>query len=262
MEPTDGPTDGPTDEPTDEPTDLVLRPATREDLPAIADLYVEVREAAVPAMPPQIHTVDEVHSYVGGWDLGKREVWLAEVDGEPVAFMVVAGSWLDSLYVRPGQARQGVGSALLDVAKSLRPAGFCLWVFESNIPAREFYLRRGLVDLERTDGSGNEEKAPDLRMAWPGTEPLVFYRSLIDSVDAELGELLNRRAALTAAVQLHKGSTERDLGREREIARALATRAPILGEERAARIVHAIITESLDAAERLDVSQEPPRVMP
>ena len=33
-----------------------------------------------------------------------------------------------------------------------------------------------------------------------------------------------------------------------EIARALAARAPLLGEERAARIVHAIITESLDAA--------------
>jgi chorismate mutase len=108
------------------------------------------------------------------------------------------------------------------------------------------------VELERTDGSTNEEKAPDLRMAWPGTDPLAFYRSLIDSVDADLGDLLNRRAALTAAVQLHKGSTERDPAREREIARALALRAPTLGEERAARIVHAIITESLDAVSAVE----------
>jgi chorismate mutase len=84
-------------------------------------------------------------------------------------------------------------------------------------------------------------------MAWAGTDPLAFYRSLIDAVDADLGELLNRRAALTAAVQRVKGSTERDLEREREIARALAARAPLLGEDRAGRIVHAIITESLDA---------------
>ena len=85
-------------------------------------------------------------------------------------------------------------------------------------------------------------------MAWPGTDPLAFYRRLIDEVDADLGDLLNRRAALTAAVQPHKVSPDRDLEREREIARTLALRAPALGEERLERIVHAIITESLDAA--------------
>jgi GNAT superfamily N-acetyltransferase len=228
--------------------EVVLRLAAPDDLPAIADLYLRVREAAVPSMPPQIHTVEEVHAYVGGWDLGKRDVWLAEVDDEPAAFMVVEGDWLNSLYVLPAHAGQGVGSSLLDVAKSLRPGGFCLWVFESNTPARDFYRHRGLVELEHTDGSTNEERAPDLRMAWPGEEPLAFYRGLIDDIDAQLGDLLNRRSALTRAVQLHKGSTERDPDRERAIARALAARAPILGEERAARIVHAIITESLDAA--------------
>jgi len=230
------------------PTELTLRPAVPDDLPAIAELYLRVREATVPSMPPQIHTAEEVYAYVGGWDLDRRDVWLAEDDGEPAAFMVVEGDWLNSLYVLPARSGQGVGSALLDVAKSLRPGGFCLWVFESNQPARSFYSARGLVELEHTDGSTNEEKAPDLRMAWPGTDPLAFYRSLIDSLDADLGDLLNRRAALTAAVQRHKGSTERDPAREREIARALALRAPVLGEERAARIVHAIITESLDAA--------------
>ena len=45
----------------------------------------------------------------------------------------------------------------------------------------------------------------------------------------------------------HKGTTGGPR-REREIAGALAGRAPLLGEDRAARIVHAIITESLDAA--------------
>ena len=100
---------------------------------------------------------------------------------------------------------------------------------------------------ERTDGAANEEKAPDIRMAWPGADPLGFYRSLIDSVDHDLGELLNRRAAITAAVQPHKETPERDLDREREIARALAVRAPALGEDRLHRIVHQIISESLDA---------------
>jgi chorismate mutase len=229
------------------PTDLVLRPATGEDLPAVAELLIKVRDAAYPAMPRGIHPPDEVRAYVGGWDLDTYDVWLAESKGRPVGYARVSSTWLEDLYVDRSAQRVGVGGALLDVVKARRPDGFCLWVFESNEPARTFYRARDLVDLERTDGAANEEKAPDIRMAWPGAHQLAFYRRLIDSVDVELGDLLNRRAALTRAVQQVKGSTERDLDREREIARALAARAPLLGEDRAGRIVHAIITESLDA---------------
>jgi ribosomal protein S18 acetylase RimI-like enzyme len=48
----------------------------------------------------------------------------------------------------------------------LRPDGFGLWVFESNLPAQAFYRAHGFEVTERTDGSGNEERAPDLRMDW------------------------------------------------------------------------------------------------
>ena len=163
------------------------------------------------------------------------------------------GDWLNGLYVAPDAAGSGVGSTLLDLVKAIRPNGFCLWVFESNTPAREFYRRRGLLDLERTDGSANMERTPDIKMAWPGRDPLAFYRGLIDDVDAQLGDLLARRVALTRVVQRHKrataGSTDRDLDREREIAHAMARRAPELGADRLERIVHAIITESLDASD-------------
>ena len=232
--------------PTEE---LSLRIATTDDLPLVAELSVRVRAAAVPAMPPGIHSDDEVLSYVCSWDLAAKDVWVAESGGTLVAFATIDGAWLDSLYVDPVAQGTGVGSALLDLVKSLRPGGFCLWVFESNTPARGFYGRHGLVELERTDGSGNEERAPDLRLAWPGTEPLTFLRGLIDEVDEQLGEVLNRRAALTRAVQPHKPDpSSRDLVREHAIAQALAARAPFLGSARIERIVHTIITESLDAA--------------
>ena len=230
------------------PTDLTLRQATAEDKPAIAELNFRVREAAYPAMPRSLHPLHEAQAWVGGWDLSACDVWLAEAGGSLEGYARFDREWLEDLYVDASTQGTGVGSALLDLVKAQRPGGFCLWVFESNEPARAFYRHRGLVELERTDGAGNEEKAPDIRMAWPGPDPLAFYRGLIDDVDAQLGDLLNRRSALTRAVQQVKGSTERDLEREREIARALAARAPLLGEDRAARIVHAIITESLDAA--------------
>lgn len=177
-----------------------------------------------------------------------NQTWVALSEEELVGYARVAGDWLDDLYVDPAHQGSGVGTMLLDVVKRLRPDGFCLWVFESNVDARSFYARRGLVELEHTDGSGNEERAPDLRMAWPGADPISFFRRLIDEVDAHLGDVLARRAALTRATQAHKPAPGRDPAREREIAEAMATRAPELGAERLARIVHTIITESLDAA--------------
>ena len=87
-------------------------------------------------------------------------------------------------------------------------------------------------------------------MAWPGQDPVAFFRRLIDDVDDSLGDLLARRVALTRAVQEVKESRERDAEREREIAERLARLAPELGADRLARIVHAIVTESLDAVER------------
>ena len=112
---------------------------------------------------------------------------------------------------------------LLDVAKSLRPHGFCLWVFESNAPARQLLrAARAASELERTDGSANEERSPDLKLAWPGADPIAFFRGLIDEVDADLGDLLARRAALTAAVQPAQGRPRARPGPRHAIAPAIA----------------------------------------
>ena len=87
-------------------------------------------------------------------------------DGEVLGFAVCTPTFLDGIYVRPDLKGQGLGSLLLDVVEATHPDGYELWVFESNAGARRLYERRGLVEVERTDGSGNEEKAPDIKMAW------------------------------------------------------------------------------------------------
>ncbi len=234
--------------PTDE---LSLRPATAADRDGVVEVYLAARRAA--PMPEPIHEEDSIRRWIGGRLRSDEPVWIAELAGAVTGYARFPGAWLDDLYVHPDHQGRGIGTALLDVVKAQRPEGFCLWVFESNAPARAFYERHGLVALEHTDGAGNEERAPDVRMAWPGGEPLAFFRGLIDDVDEQLGDLLARRAALTAAVQRHKATSglpaERDPHREAEIAAALARRAPALGEQRLQRIVHAIITESLDVVD-------------
>jgi GNAT superfamily N-acetyltransferase len=154
---------------TDHPT-LTIRPATAEDLRAIAEVFIATRAAAIPFMPASVHPPHEVVAFYAGIDLaaGVREPWVAEDSRGVVAFLEMTADWLDALYVHPDAQGEGIGTALLELAKTLRPNGFELWVFESNTPARAFYARHGLVERERTDGSGNEEKAPDIRMAWPG----------------------------------------------------------------------------------------------
>ncbi|WP_457205605.1 GNAT family N-acetyltransferase [Nocardioides sp. P5_C9_2] len=236
------------------PTEVSLRPAGPEDLPAVAEVHLAARRAAAPHMPAGVHPDDDVRRWVGSWDLTAREVWLAEADGALVGFAALTRTWLDGLYVAPDAQRSGVGSVLLDLAKAQRPDGFGLWVFESNVPARAFYARHGLVELERTDGSANEEHLPDVRMAWPGADPLRFFRAMIDEVDLLLGDALARRVALTRVVQEHKRDVSevadpaRDDARERDVVARVAELAPELGEARVARIMHAVISESLDAA--------------
>lgn len=230
------------------PTDgVLLRPASVADAPAMADVHVDCRLANVGSMPPMVHPRETAHRWMRGRLEGESTGWVAERDGRLVGYLVLTGEWLDDLFLAPGETGHGIGAALLDVAKAERPEGLCLWVFETNTGARRFYERHGLVELETTDGSSNAERSPDVRMVWPGPDPLSYLRHLIDDVDDQLGDLLARRAALTRAVQPHKTEPARDREREREIAARLAARAPALGEERVARIVHAIITESLDA---------------
>ena len=229
-------------------TELALRPATAADLPLLAEIHLAARRAAGGSFPPGVHRDDDVRAWVAGWDLTTYDVWLASASGRPAGYARCTPTWLDDLYVHPAAQGRGVGSALLDLVKSERPDGFGLWVFESNNPARDFYAAAGFVALERTDGSANEEQSPDIKMVWPGLDPLAYFRSMIDDVDLVLGDVLARRSALTRAVQAVKPTTERDPVREAEIPRRVAAVAPELGEERVARIVHTIITEALDAA--------------
>lgn len=149
--------------------EVVIRPADpadAADVEAIADLYTAARAAAVPFMPPALHTNAEDRVWFAARLAdGEHEAWVAE-SGALLGFALLTPTWLDGLYVDPAHRGEGIGGALLELVKSLRPDGFGLWVFESNTPARRFYARHGLVEVERTDGAENEERAPDVRMLW------------------------------------------------------------------------------------------------
>jgi GNAT superfamily N-acetyltransferase len=82
------------------------------------------------------------------------EVYIAEMEGEPVGSISVDGSFLRTLYVLPSRQGTGVGSALHDLALERLRARGCtrarLWTLEQNAPARRFYERRGWALTEET----------------------------------------------------------------------------------------------------------------
>jgi chorismate mutase/GNAT superfamily N-acetyltransferase len=234
---------------------LTVRPATPEDSDAVTALLVGAREAAYPAMPRGVHPPEDVRRWVRTrFEAPGVDLWLAEqADASVVGVLLLEDDWLHSLYVAPDRTGEGIGSLLLDLAKSLRPRRLGLWAFETNEGARRFYARHGFVEVRRTDGSDNEEHQPDIEMAWPDPDSLAGLRGRIDRIDDRLARLLAERAQITARVQQVKpvpGHAGRDPDREDEIVARMARVAPALGEHRLRRIMHAVISESLDAAEQ------------
>ena len=149
---------------------MEVRPARVDEMDALARLLVRAR-SGMEYVPP----VPDEHVPRIADDIAERhqDVWVAEEDGRLLGFLAIRHSdnhdWetLEKLYVEPDDQNRGVGTALLDQAKALRPDGLCLWVFQKNEGARRFYERHGFRLVQVTDGSGNMEREPDALYAWP-----------------------------------------------------------------------------------------------
>jgi GNAT superfamily N-acetyltransferase len=147
-------------------TTIALRRGHPADAGAAAEVWLRSRHAAVPLVPTPVHTDEEVRHWFETVVVATRETWLAVAGGAVVGVMVLDGDEVDQLYVDPGWQRRGVGAALLRLAQARRPGGLALWTFQSNHPARRFYEQHGFLAVAWTDGSTNEERAPDVRYVW------------------------------------------------------------------------------------------------
>jgi 8-oxo-dGTP pyrophosphatase MutT (NUDIX family)/GNAT superfamily N-acetyltransferase len=150
-------------------TSPALRPAIPDDSAAIAEIFLRsFRWAYEDGLVRSAHGDDETRQWVRNTMMATNTVVVAVVAGMPIGYVAIdaeAGR-LNHLYVDPAWIGTGVGSQLFDEAKRLVPDGFDLWTFQENLRAQQFYLRRGCVAVEHTDGSDNEENQPDVRLVW------------------------------------------------------------------------------------------------
>jgi GNAT superfamily N-acetyltransferase len=138
---------------------LVLRPAKKAD----ADEIAQVMRAALSAFDwmPMLHTPEEDRSFISGHVLLHQRVHVAVARDEIVGFIAVQGEWVEQLYLKPGWTGRGVGSRLLEAATAAMPV-VKLHCFQKNGGARRFYERHGFTAEAFGNGSGNEEKLPDI----------------------------------------------------------------------------------------------------
>ena len=142
--------------------DIQIMAARSLDAGAVGNI-LSVANDLMPWLP-RVHSAAEEIKYSGdmidaGW------VKVAKVDGQVVGFLARHETEVYALYVLPELQDKGVGTALLEDAKS-ECERLGLWSYEANGVASQFYMLRGFEEVDRTDGSGNEAQLPDIRYEW------------------------------------------------------------------------------------------------
>ncbi|WP_207455536.1 GNAT family N-acetyltransferase [Herbiconiux sp. SYSU D00978] len=142
--------------------ELTLRPAAAADHPRLLAVWRAAVEATHAFLTPA-----DIEGYAARMlpeFLPAVDLVVAERDGVVVGFRGMAGHRIEMLFVDPAEHGRGVGTALLDDAARSHPV-VDLDVNEQNPGAREFYRRRGFVEVGRSpvDGEGRPFPVVHLR---------------------------------------------------------------------------------------------------
>jgi ribosomal protein S18 acetylase RimI-like enzyme len=149
---------------------LVVRRLVPADVSAAAAVWHASARVAYPYLPLQQGlTPADAERIFREHIWPANEIWVATRDETVVAFLAVQGSYIDRLYVHPEHQGCGVGSALLEQAKSLSPTGLELHTHQKNAQARAFYEKHGFRAV-KFGVSPPPESEPDVEYHWRPAE--------------------------------------------------------------------------------------------
>src|SRR6266576_2756707 len=98
----------------------MIRRARPEDAAAIAETFISSLETLT--FLPELHTRDEHRHFIVDVVPRDHEIWVAEDGSKVVGLAAIGESTLGHIYVHPDFQGRGLGTALLDKTKELRPA--------------------------------------------------------------------------------------------------------------------------------------------
>ncbi len=141
---------------------VIIRPAGLMGPSELADILAAANEQL--EWLPQLYSSAEEIQLIGdmidaGW------VRVAHLDDEIVGWIGRKGTEIHALCLRPDMQGKGIARALMNDAKrNAKKLG--LWSYQANDRATRFYEAAGFLEVERTDGTGNDANLPDLRFEW------------------------------------------------------------------------------------------------
>jgi ribosomal protein S18 acetylase RimI-like enzyme len=143
---------------------VTIRQAKPDDVRELEDVYVGAL-ATMEGMPDR-WTEEENRAFVRDVIVVHNEIWVAAVAGAALAFLALHRETVRHLYVQPSHQNHGLGTALIEHAKTLRPGGLRLSVLQANTSARRFYERHGFTLDELRDGLNTPEGKPEALYSW------------------------------------------------------------------------------------------------
>jgi putative acetyltransferase len=142
---------------------LALRPFLPADLPLIADIF----RASIEELTGDDYSQRQQEAWASAADdeqafvarFANAVTLLASMDGAPVGFASLAGpERLDTFYVHPAAAGQGVGSMLVDAIEKLAAArGAKRLIADVSDSAQDFFRHRGFLPRQRNSMTVGDE---------------------------------------------------------------------------------------------------------
>lgn len=134
---------------------IMIRKLALEDLEEVMSIWLQTNL--------ETHDFIEANYWRDNFEVVKEvlpqaEVYVDEEDGKIRGFIGITQGYIAGIFVSGDYQAQGIGSQLLDKAKTLYPS-LTLSVYAKNDRAVSFYLRKGFkIIKEQKDESTNEQE--------------------------------------------------------------------------------------------------------
>jgi GNAT superfamily N-acetyltransferase len=152
--------------------DVILRAATQRDADTVAEVYLASRRAFL-SYAPLAHSGEGVRRHFASDLIPSGSVTVAVAHGGvgPLLGMMAVSQhsgigWIDQMYLLPSAVGRGIGTRLMEQAKSVLGSPIRLYTFQANDGGRRFCERHGFRAVAFGDGSNNEERCPDVLYEW------------------------------------------------------------------------------------------------
>ncbi|MCL4274572.1 MAG: GNAT family N-acetyltransferase [Anaerolineales bacterium] len=144
----------------------MIRPYQEKDFEPVARFWFDAVQVAEPELVKRMnYEFQGAREFFKNIIVPENKMWVYEINQNPVGFLAMQNDFIDRLYVHPQFHRQGIGTALIEFARTLSPNHLWLYTDQANKMSRAFYEKNGFI-AEKFGVSPPPESEPDVEYHW------------------------------------------------------------------------------------------------